>query len=32
MDTLFANLAHGFSVAVSLQNLGLCFVGTFVGR
>ena len=31
MDTLFANLAHGFSVAVSLQNLGLCFVGTFVG-
>ena len=31
MDTLFANLARGFSVAVSLQNLGLCFVGTFVG-
>ncbi len=31
MDHLFANLARGFSVAVSLQNLGLCFVGTFVG-
>ena len=31
MDALFANLARGFSVAVSLQNLGLCFVGTFVG-
>ena len=31
MDALFANLARGFSVAVSLQNLGLCFLGTFVG-
>src|SRR3972149_2555159 len=31
MDTLFANLARGFSVAVSLQNLCPCFVGTFVG-
>jgi putative tricarboxylic transport membrane protein len=31
MDTLFANLARGFAVAVSLQNLGLCFVGAFVG-
>jgi putative tricarboxylic transport membrane protein len=31
MDTFFANLARGFAVAVSLQNLGLCFVGAFVG-
>jgi putative tricarboxylic transport membrane protein len=31
MDALFANLTRGFSVAISLQNLGLCFVGTFVG-
>jgi putative tricarboxylic transport membrane protein len=31
MDALFANLAHGFSVAVSLQNLGLCLLGAFVG-
>jgi putative tricarboxylic transport membrane protein len=31
MDALFTNLAHGFSVAVSLQNLGLCFLGAFVG-
>jgi putative tricarboxylic transport membrane protein len=31
MDALVANLARGFSVAVSLQNLGLCFLGTFVG-
>jgi putative tricarboxylic transport membrane protein len=31
MDALFENLARGFSVAVSLQNLGLCFVGAVVG-
>jgi putative tricarboxylic transport membrane protein len=31
MDALFANLTRGFSVAISLQNIGLCFVGTFVG-
>ncbi len=31
MDSLFQNLAHGFSVAVSFQNLGLCFVGAVVG-
>jgi len=31
MDALFANLAHGFSVAVSLQNLGLCLVGVLIG-
>lgn len=31
MDALLANLARGFSVAVSLQNLSLCFLGTLVG-
>ncbi|MDR2240662.1 MAG: tripartite tricarboxylate transporter permease [Zoogloeaceae bacterium] len=31
MDALIANLSHGFSVAVSLSNLGLCFVGVVIG-
>ena len=31
MDALFSNLALGFSVAFSLQNLGLAFIGCFVG-
>ncbi len=31
MDTLFTNLALGFSVAFSFQNLGLAFIGCFVG-
>ncbi len=32
MDTnLFANLALGFSVALSLQNLMYCFLGCFLG-
>jgi putative tricarboxylic transport membrane protein len=31
MDSLVQNLAHGFSVAVSIQNIGLCFLGTLVG-
>jgi len=28
---LVTNLTHGFGVALSLQNLGLCFVGCMVG-
>jgi putative tricarboxylic transport membrane protein len=28
---LFSNLAHGFSVALSLQNILLCFAGCLVG-
>ena len=28
---LFSNLALGFSVALSLQNLDYCFLGVFVG-
>jgi putative tricarboxylic transport membrane protein len=31
VEALLANLSHGFSVALSLQNLGLCFVGVVVG-
>ncbi|MBW8298421.1 MAG: tripartite tricarboxylate transporter permease [Hydrogenophaga sp.] len=31
MDTLISNLSLGFSVALSLQNLGLAFVGCLVG-
>ncbi len=31
MDTLVANLYHGFGVALTLQNLGLCFLGCMVG-
>ena len=31
MDGLIDNLAHGFSIAVSLNNLGLCFIGVVVG-
>ncbi len=31
MDTLLANLSLGFSTALSLQNIGLCFVGCLVG-
>ncbi len=31
MGSLFQHLAQGFSVAVSLQNLGLCFLGALVG-
>ena len=28
---LFANLALGFSVAFTLQNLAYCFIGVLVG-
>jgi putative tricarboxylic transport membrane protein len=31
MEGLIDNLSHGFSVAVSLNNLALCFVGVLVG-
>jgi len=31
MDTLFANLALGFSVAGSLNNLSYCFIGALLG-
>ena len=31
MDTLLTNLALGFSVAFTVQNLGLAFIGCFVG-
>jgi putative tricarboxylic transport membrane protein len=31
MGDLAANLVHGFSVALSLQNLFLCFVGALIG-
>ncbi len=31
MSDLFGNLVHGFEVALSLQNLGLCFVGALLG-
>ena len=31
METLIANLSHGFSVAVSFDNLGLCLIGVIVG-
>ena len=31
MDALLSNLSLGFSVAFSLQNLGLAFIGCFVG-
>ncbi|KQP50864.1 hypothetical protein ASG40_13140 [Methylobacterium sp. Leaf399] len=31
MTDLLANLGLGFSVALSLQNLGLCFLGCLVG-
>ncbi len=31
MEALYDNLSHGFSVAVSFQNLGLCFIGVVVG-
>ena len=31
MEALIGNLAHGFSVAVTLNNLGLCFIGVVVG-
>ena len=31
MEGLFANLAHGFSVAVSVDNLLLCFAGVVIG-
>jgi putative tricarboxylic transport membrane protein len=31
MGDLFSNLGQGFSVAFSLQNIWLCFVGTFLG-
>jgi len=31
MDVLFTNLALGFSVAFSLQNLGLAFIGCLIG-
>ncbi len=31
MGALYDNLAHGFSIAVSFQNLGLCLIGVTVG-
>ncbi len=31
MGDIFANLGHGFSVALSLQNVGLCFIGCVIG-
>ena len=31
MAELLQHLAHGFSIAFSLQNLGLCLIGCFVG-
>ena len=31
MDTIIGNLALGFNTAMSLQNLGLCFIGCLVG-
>ena len=31
MGDLFSNLGQGFSVAFTLQNIWLCFVGTFLG-
>jgi putative tricarboxylic transport membrane protein len=31
MGDLLGNLAHGFSVALSLQNVALCFVGALIG-
>src|SRR3954469_22533553 len=31
MGDLYSNLALGFSVALTLQNLGLCFLGCLVG-
>ena len=31
MEALYDNLSHGVSVAVSFQNLGLCFIGVVVG-
>ena len=31
MEGLIDNLSHGFSVAVTFQNLGLCFIGVVVG-
>ena len=31
MGALYDNLAHGFTIAVTLQNLGLCLIGVTVG-
>ncbi len=31
MEDLFANLSHGFAVAVSLENLFLCLIGVVIG-
>ncbi len=31
MFDLISNLAHGFSIALSLQNIGLCFIGVMIG-
>jgi putative tricarboxylic transport membrane protein len=31
MFDLIDNLAHGFSIALSLQNIGLCFAGVMIG-
>ncbi len=31
MSALIENLGLGFSVALSLQNIGLCFIGCMVG-
>ena len=31
LNDLFSNLLLGFSIALSLQNLGFCFIGVFLG-
>ncbi|MFO1188186.1 MAG: tripartite tricarboxylate transporter permease [Alphaproteobacteria bacterium] len=31
MEALFGNLGHGFSVALSFQNIALCFMGCMIG-
>jgi putative tricarboxylic transport membrane protein len=31
MFDLIGNLGHGFSIALSLQNIGLCFAGVMIG-
>ncbi len=31
MFDLIGNLAHGFSIALSLENIGLCFIGVMIG-
>src|SRR3954470_16350137 len=31
MGDMFQNLMHGFSIALSFQNIGLCFIGCLIG-